>query len=319
LKNKPVIFVLLTLILLLTAGFISFRFFLQKKDNQQPKKLAKINVSTGNENIKNTFSLAMVGDIGLGREINWQINQKDDAEFPFLFVKDELKTADISIANLEGPLLKDCPLTRTGFKFCGQARNGQGLEFAGIDLVSLANNHANNFGSDGFFETTEILKSLNIDYFANEKIGYKKINNLIIAFLGYDDIVRRLELNDLSSAVKIARQTADIVVVSFHWGEEYQFKPNNRQITLAHLVIDAGADIVVGHHPHAIQPLDYYNDKPIFYSLGNFLFDQLWSEQTRRGLIVKIYFKGTTIEKIDTINTRINDQYQTEIIKNGNN
>jgi len=314
LRSKSAVFVLLVFILFLTTDLILYNFFLQRKTNL-PEKKAKANIPAEPKEESDAFSLVVVGDIGLGREINWQINQKNDPEFPFLLVKSELEAADISTANLEGPLLKDCPLSRAGFKFCGQARNGQGLKFAGIDLVSLANNHATNFGPDGFSETIEILKNYNIDYFANEKTAYQKINNLTVAFLGYDDIVRRLEINDLSSAIKTAKQKADIVVVSFHWGEEYQPTQNERQTTLARLAIDAGADIIVGHHPHVVQPLEYYQDKPIFYSLGNFLFDQLWSEETRKGLIAKIFFRGTKIEKIETISTRINDQYQTEITK----
>ncbi len=83
-------------------------------------------------------------------------------------------------------------------------------------------------------------------------------------FLGYDDIVRRVNIDDLISAVKDSDNKADIVVVSFHWGQEYQEEPSQRQITLAHQAIDAGADIIIGHHPHVIQPLVTINKHQYF-------------------------------------------------------
>jgi len=304
LRDKTVV-TISTVIFIITATIVFFLY--QKKTSFE-----KITTVPTKAPEQKSTTLLFVGDIGLGREINWQIQNKKDPKFPFLKIKSEIEDADLSIANLEGPLIENCPLTRTGFKFCGQPGNALGLKFAGFDLVNLANNHTNNYGPDGFLETSQILKKNNIDYFGKEKIVYKNLNNLTLAFLGYDDIVRRLDINEMEVAVKNSRQKADIIVVSFHWGEEYQQKPNQRQRTIAYSAIDAGADIIIGHHPHTIQPLDYYRQKPIFFSLGNFLFDQLWSEQTRTGLIAKITINNKNIIKIETVITWINDQYQVE-------
>ena len=294
------------------TGFFLITFLVAFLLYQEKTKLEEIKDSDKSPKTE-PITLLFVGDLGLGREINWQIKKRNDPNFPFLPIKEEIENADISVANLEGTLISDCPETRAGFKFCGLPKNGQGLNFIGFDLVNLANNHTSNYGPDGFLETINILQINNVDYFGEDKIFFKNIDDLSIAFLGYDDIVRRINIDNLTSAVKDSRKKVDIVVVSFHWGEEYQQEPNQRQITLAHSAIEAGADIIIGHHPHVIQPLNYYQQKPIFFSLGNFLFDQLWSSETRTGLIAKITIENKKITKTETTTTWINDQYQTEI------
>jgi len=254
-----------------------------------------------------------VGDIGLGREVNWQIRERNDPTFPFQKITSIIQSADIATANLEGPVIKNCPLVRTGFKFCGNIQNVQGLKFAGFDLINLANNHIANYGPDGIQETIQSLAKNDLDYFNSEKIVYLEIKNLRLAFLGLDDIVRRINLNYLKNTIQASRENSDLVIVNFHWGKEYQKQPSERQRSLATLAIDAGADIIIGHHPHVVQPLERYKDRPIFYSLGNFLFDQLWSQETREGSIAKIEIEKKQIKSAKIIPIYINDQYQVEI------
>lgn len=302
-------------VLLIIFAIIDIDLYWVLKKHNQNQKNGSVLTEIKQKPKKNTTSLLFVGDVGLGREINYQIS-KNSSEFPFLLVKDEISKADFAIANLEGPLIENCPMVRTGYKFCGQPDNSQGLLFAGFDLINLANNHISNYGPNGINQTVEILEKQNIDCFFGEKIVYKKINGMTFGFVGYDDIVRRLEREEVEKEIKNARKNADLVVVNFHWGEEYQPSQNQRQTTLAHWAIDAGAGLVIGHHPHVVQPSEYYNGKPIFYSLGNFVFDQLWSSQTRKGMIVKITYQDLEIKKIETKQSWINDQYQAEIVSN---
>ena len=107
------------------------------------------------------------------------------------------------------------------------------------------------------------------------------------------------------------------MVVSIHWGVEYEEAPTERQITFAHLAIDSGASLVLGHHPHVIQPVEEYEDGYIFYSLGNFVFDQMWSEETRIGLIARIFFQGGEIERVETIEVTIYDSHQPAVSDGG--
>ena len=259
------------------------------------------NSKEGSRNI----TLAFVGDVGLGREINWQINQRNDPTFPFQKTAEILKKADLAIGNLEGPLVENCPLLRTGMKFCGNPKNAEGLVFAGFDLMNLANNHISNYGPEGINQTIKTLKNHQIDYFDPEKIAFKKIDGLTIAFLGFDDIVRRVDEEKLVQKIQEAKNQADLVIVNFHWGVEYQSQPNERQRYLAHLAIDHGADLIIGHHPHILQPIEYYQAKPILYSLGNFVFDQMWSQETRTGAIALITIESNQIKEVSLVPTLI--------------
>ncbi len=256
------------------------------------------------------ITIAAVGDIGLGREINYQIIQRNNPLFPFEKVKDFLSSADIAIGNLEGPVIDNCPTVRTGFKFCGQPKNVQGLAFAGFDGITLANNHINNYGLEGISQTTQALKSNNLDYFYENKSWTTEVKGTKIGFLGLDDTVEKVKSEKFQpeadgplaqkGQIKQEKENVDILVVNFHWGEEYEPNPNARQKELAKLAIDSGADVVVGHHPHVIQPLEYYKDKPIFYSLGNFVFDQMWSEETKTGAVGLITIKNNQIVDAQT-------------------
>src|SRR3989338_563240 len=117
---------------------------------------------------ENTFTLISTGDIGLVRYINLVIQQKKDPTYPFANIASYLKNADITITNLEGPIIKNCPIAITGFKFCGEATNVNGLTYAGIDAANLANNHSTNFCLDGLGETANILKDNGIKGFGQD-------------------------------------------------------------------------------------------------------------------------------------------------------
>lgn len=261
------------------------------------------------------ITIAAVGDIGLGRETNFQIIQKNNPNFPFEKISDFISSADIAVGNLEGPVSDNCPTVRTGFKFCGRPESIQGLAYAGFDGMNLANNHINNYGLEGISQTTAALQKNGIDYFFDNKAWYKEINQTKFGFLGFDDTVEKIISEKLKVKIQETKKNVDVLVVNFHWGVEYQTEPTERQRELAKLAVDSGADIIVGHHPHVIQPLEYYQEKPIFYSLGNFVFDQMWSEETRTGAIGVI-----TIENKKIVAARIEKIYmstccQPELLK----
>jgi gamma-polyglutamate biosynthesis protein CapA len=261
------------------------------------------------------ITIAAVGDIGLGRETNYQIIQQNNPNLPFEKIKDVINSADISIGNLEGPVIENCPIIRSGFKFCGQPENIQGLNYAGFDGMSLANNHINNYGLEGITQTTKNLLKNNIDYFYEDKSWITEIKGTKIGFLGFDDTVQKVKSEKLKVKSKEIKKNVDILVINFHWGEEYQDQPNERQKELAKLAIDSGADIIIGHHPHVIQPLEYYQDKPIFYSLGNFVFDQMWSEETKKGAIGLITIENNQITSASIKETYSSVCCQPELIE----
>ncbi len=244
-----------------------------------------------------TLTLLFTGDVMLARSVNTRILKYQDPSWPFRKIADFLSQADITVVNLESPLVHGCKPTDQGMIFCADPQNVQGLVFAGVDYASLANNHINNYGEKGLNDTVSILTQNGITPLGLGKPEYTTIKDKKLAFLSFSDlpyISDTVMVNQISQATS----SADLVIVTFHWGNEYQSQPSGRQVYLGHLAVDSGADLVVGHHPHWVQTEEIYRGKPIFYSLGNLVFDQMWSENTRLGEILKVtYTNGILIKK----------------------
>ncbi len=149
---------------------------------------------------------------------------------------------------------------------------------------------------------------------------YKNIRGEKFAFLGYNDITKRqdgVSLADektMQKEIEEARKHADIVVVAFHFGAEYQAQPDKRQKELAHLAIDSGTDIVIGNHPHWIQPVEIYKDKFITYAHGNFVFDQMWSQKTREGVIGRYTFYDNKLVDVEFLPLQIDNYGQPHFV-----
>jgi poly-gamma-glutamate synthesis protein (capsule biosynthesis protein) len=232
--------------------------------------------------------LLATGDVSLARSVNTRIQKYQDPTWPFAKTADVLKEAHLTLINLESPLVSHCPLTDTGMKFCGDIGNVAGLTFAGVDVANVANNHTKNYGETGLVETVEALEKNGILVSGWDRIVYKRVGGMTFAFVGYNDIGEE-EKN--FTELREARTKADVVVVSYHWGVEYAEQPSARQRTLARAVIDAGADLVIGNHPHWVQPTEIYRDKLIVYAHGNFVFDQEWSQKTKEGVVGQYTFE----------------------------
>lgn len=258
------------------------------------------------------------GDIIPARSVNFRVLQYKDFNWPYLNTYQLTKDADITFSNLEAPEIKNCPTTNEGMIFCGDYKNVEGLKFAGIDVVSLANNHAGNYGADGVKETMENLKTAGIDatgtIFSN--LVFKNIRGMRFAFLGFNDVdlsqpgVSNVNEDNIKTEITEAHKQADIVVVTFHWGVEYAEQPDTRQKYLAHLAVDSEADLIIGNHPHWIQPVEIYKGKLIAYAHGNFVFDQMWSQKTREGVIGKYIFYDNKLVDVEYLPIQINDYGQ---------
>jgi len=267
------------------------------------------------------LTLLLSGDIMLGRHVNIKMHQKNDFNYPFQKISSIFKDADLAFANLESPFANPCPKTSTGMRFCADTKSLEGLKFSGLKIFNLANNHILNFDQKGLEYTINLLSENDLSpLYCHENYGTPlcplrlEIKNQSIAFLGYDlTIYPKLEEKILDD-IKKTKPQVDLLFVSLHWGVEYQPKPTPAQTNLAHQIIDAGADLLIGHHPHVIQPPETYQDKLILYSLGNLVFDQSWSEETKTGLIAKITFEDKKITQTKFQKIYIKDQYQPEII-----
>lgn len=260
------------------------------------------------------ISTIITGDVILGRSVNYITSTKNNFSWPFEKIKTWLKNADVTFINLETPFIDNCPLIVEGMIFCADKRHITGLIETGVDVVNLANNHFGDYLEDGVKQTTKILEENNIKHCGFSQPTFVKIKGKTIAFLGYNDISSRFgEIMDEEKVIKdlkIAREKADFVVVAFHWGTEYTHQPTERQKYFAHLAIDNGADLIVGNHPHWIQPIEVYKEKIIFYALGNFVFDQMWSEKTKQGIISKLYLYQSKVIDIEILPIKIVDYGQ---------
>ena len=264
----------------------------------------------------NPTTLIAVGDIMLGRYCNVQMLKQKDFRYPFLKTADLTSSADIAFANLEAPLVENCPTTPTGMIFCARPEAIQGLKFAGFDILSLANNHILNYGQKGLKQTQTFLSSSNILYTplsSSNNLAIKQVNNTKFGFLSFD-LVTYPQTPFLSLISQIS-PTVDILIVSLHWGVEYQKTPTSQQKDLAHQIIEAGAKVILGHHPHVIQPVEEYKSGLIFYSLGNFVFDQFWSEETKKGIVAKIIFAGKEIKSYETLPIYISNDCQPKLLQ----
>lgn len=258
------------------------------------------------------FTLAFTGDIMLGRQVNINIQNYQDQLWPFSKMVSVLSQPDLTIANLESPLTDNCSPRNNGMVFCGRAQNAQRLYTAGIDLLNLANNHTLNQGQLGLAQTKKALSDFGLRYYGDDQLLIATQSGTTIGFLGFTDLTGGPgylgnDLTKLEQTIKTNRTLVDFLVVTFHFGNEYQDQPNARQKQLAALAIDSGADLVVGHHPHHLQPPAIYKGKLILYSLGNFVFDQMWSEKTKEGALATIYFKKHVVVGFQFLPTVISD------------
>ena len=251
----------------------------------------------------------LVGDLGLGRHITSTARRKNDFSWSFQEISPWLQSHDLNLANLESPIIESCPEGKTGtFTFCGDAKFLPYLQSNKL-ILNLANNHILNYGSTGLTQTHQYLSQFNLLYFP--EFTSTTINGLSFGFLGYDFITYpKLDPLSLIADVQKYDSEVDWLIVSIHWGNEYLPEPEAWRVKLAHDLVDAGADIIHGHHPHVWQSYEIYKDKPVFYSFGNFIFDQSWSYETSHSQIGELTLSKTKLEnlKLYPIEIKFNSQ-----------
>lgn len=255
---------------------------------------------------KQKVILIATGDVVPGRSVNYQLIKYNNFSWPFDKVKDVLESGDITVVNFEVPLVKNCPTATEGMVFCGREKAVEGLVDSGVDVATLANNHSSDYGLAGIENTIKIFNQSGINVAGLEgDILYKTVNGTRFAFLAFNDIygsippVLTANKDIMQKYITEARKNSDVVVVSMHWGIEYRAEPDARQIELAHFVADSGADLIIGNHPHWVQSDEQYKTTYIKYAHGNFVFDQMWSEETKKGVIGKYTFEdGKLVDKL---------------------
>lgn len=214
-------------------------------------------------------------------------------------VRELFEGNDAIMGNLEGTITTNKPVALgrgSPLRFTFHPWFASLLAESGFDAVSLANNHSMDFYNAGFAQTKSFLEEKGIVYFGsaynNENLSISlNIKGKELCLVGYHDLYTYNEALVIEEIRRIRPDCYKVIAVP-HWGEEYELEQSARQTDLAHSFIDAGADLVIGSHPHVVQPVEIYRGKAIFYSLGNFMFDQGLSFWTEHGLAVKATFKG---------------------------
>ncbi|MGC8944149.1 MAG: CapA family protein [Minisyncoccia bacterium] len=240
------------------------------------------------------------GDIMMGRGLD-KYFKVFGYDYPFLKIQDLFLKInwDIVYANLEGPIIKDAPSIKPfSFVFGFSPNIIYTLKKYNFNLLNIANNHITNYGKEGVLSTRLYLKENGIEtlgdnYKCDLSYSFKKNNFL---FLGINLIPFNQNcVDELINTIKTVKKEKNyFVIVTLHWGNEYQKKPNEYQRKIAHQLIDSGTDLIIGHHPHVIQPIELYHQKLIFYSLGNLVFDQFFSQDTQTSLLIGFEFTPQT-------------------------
>ena len=229
-----------------------------------------------------------------------------------------IKGADIALANFENPAPNRFTWHHSGTIFSADQTLIDGLTNAGIDVVGTANNHIRDQGGAGLLQTLKNLHKRGLktagsgkNLAAARKPAMFDVHGVKVAILAYDAIAASYHATAtkvgsapmtakvvIADVKKAKANGADVVIVFPHWGTEYHAKPNPGQRVLAHQILDAGADMIIGNHPHWTQAMEVYKGKPIWYALGNLVFDQTWSEETMEGMTVELTFAGPKLAQV---------------------
>lgn len=240
--------------------------------------------------------ILFVGDVMLDRHVAKHAAAKGDAAL-FAGVRELFGQQDAIIANLEGTLTSnESVAVGDVLRFTFHPRFAALLASLGVRAVSLSNNHTDDFGSEGLVETRERLAGAGIAFFGSPHNTDSLSTTIEVAgkhvcLVGYEGFIA-IDPEPVAAEIARLRPTCDYLVATMHAGEEYEPDASPLQERAARAFVDAGADVVIGTHPHVVQPLELYRGKPIFYSLGNFMFDQNFSFGTTHGLAVELTLAG---------------------------
>ena len=223
--------------------------------------------------VSQSITLNFLGDCTLGSEVYNksfdEMYQKVTPAYFFSGVKGILSKGDLNIANLETSITDSGNPVEKTFRFKGKPEYLQILKEGNVQVVNIANNHTHDYGEIGYRNTLTNLKKYGIAYYGYENVYTTVIKGIKLAFIGY---MGRESRDTLFLKIRQYKYDGYTVIVTLHWGIESTYKPIEAQVQLAHFLIVAGADLVVGHHPHVLQPVECYNGKYILYSIGNFCF-----------------------------------------------
>jgi len=260
----------------------------------------------------NPIKIVFTGDINFDRYVRRQALKKGNYNYIFDQVRDIFNSADLVVSNLEGSITKYNSISmgteigsKNNYIFTFPPETAPVLYNENIRLVNLGNNHIFNFGSKGVQQTKVFLGENKVNYFGHLAVNQSFADETYVGdfagfrilFVNYNQFIKT-DLDKLLVSIKAEKENVDFVILYAHWGSEYQPVANQTIQALAHKFIDAGVDLIIGSHPHVVQQSEIYQGKKIYYSLGNFIFDQYFSDATREGLVVGVEINPDNKETI---------------------
>lgn len=330
-QRLTVIFGSLFLILLLVFAVRGISHKINEKEKKAEKKttVKKEKIDTSHVKVKNlvintkdskkdknktrTITISSMGDCTLGTDENFNQSRSlnafynsQGADYFFKNVRSILEKDDLSIVNFEGTLTTSTTRADKKFAFKADPEYVNILTGGSVEAANIANNHSSDYGEVSRTDTLEILEDAGIAAFGYEQVQLLEINGIKVGLTGIYELAEHLEkkqqVKENIAALKEAG--AELIIVNFHWGMEREYVPNKTQKKLAHLAIDEGADLIIGHHPHVLQGIEKYKGKYIAYSLGNFCFGGNSNPQDKDTMIFQQTFtiEDGKLKKDDNIN-----------------
>jgi poly-gamma-glutamate synthesis protein (capsule biosynthesis protein) len=310
-KQKILIYGLVFLVLVVVAGIVftkpgklNVKIASGKKMETASKKAVSLPKEPAPENRNINFFFA--GDAMLDRYI-LTVAQKRGAGFLTEKMQDIFSSPNEIVFNLEGPVTKNSSVSKEtligdkgnmSFTFDADVTKNF-LQSTRASAVFIGNNHVLDFGKEGLDDTKNFLIENQMPFFGDaggeNKPLERKIGNAKVAYVAFNQFLGQ-PAEKIVEEIGELKKTNDFVVLYAHWGVEYARAESEKQKEWAHSFIDAGADLVIGSHPHVVQPVEIYKNKAIFYSLGNFVFDQYFSPETMEGLAVGISVKDDALD-----------------------
>ena len=229
-----------------------------------------------------TLTISAAGDCTLGTDVNFdestsfvaKYNEVGDPGYFLANVRDIFSSDDLTIANLEGTLTTGGERADKTFAFRGDPSYTQILTSGSVEAVNLANNHSKDYGLQSYQDTIANVEAAGIVSFGYERTALMEIKGIKVGLVGTYELAEGIGCREgmIDSINSLKAQGAQLIIASFHWGTEKEYYPDEVQKELAHGAIDAGAHLVLGHHPHVLQGIEKYHGRYICYSLGNFCF-----------------------------------------------
>ena len=246
------------------------------KEGQKPEKQETPEVQEA------TITISAAGDCTLGtdegfnykRSFKGKYDAVQDPAYFFQNVQPVFAQDDLTIVNMEGTLTEETTREPKQFAFKGDAEYAKILTAGAVETANLANNHSFDYGKKSYEDTITALEAEGISSFGYERTAVMDIKGVKVGLAGVYELAEHIDCKQdlLDNIASLKEQGAQIIIVSFHWGQEKENVPSDVQVDLAHAAVDNGADLVLGHHPHVLQGIEEYKGKNIVYSLGNFCF-----------------------------------------------